>query len=88
MTRYAETFNINRRVYGIERLADGRLRCWVGGCGIGVADSMDEARQILHGYAISEATALVGSATEQLTRAREALVLLGADHFNLGRFRV
>lgn len=65
-----------------------RFKLWAGGCGIGQAKKIEDARYALHAFVV---TRLLEEAKEARARAKvcsEALELLGTDSFNLGRFRV
>lgn len=96
--RYAETYVINGRTYGIEDYSQPgdhffpekphkRFKLWAGGCGIGDHDSLDEARKMLHAYAYSHVNAEYHGHQERAVSAQRALQKLGGDPFNLGRFR-
>lgn len=89
MTIYAEAFRVNRVTYLIKGDPGGRLTVWRSGSMIAETKlGIDDARSILHGYAISQAHAEIGSAERQLIDATSTLERLGQDKFNLGRFRI
>ena len=98
-TRYAETFSINGRAYGIEDyeqpgdhffpdLPHKRFKLWVGGASIGEHNLLGEARKALHGYAVSLVTAEYHGHQERMVRAQRVLQRLGDDQYNLSEFQV
>lgn len=94
---YAETYIIGGQTYGIEDYTQPgdhffpgndhkRFRLWRSGCGIGQTDDLDEARRLLHGYALSEARAAYHGHQERMISAEKTMAKLGDDPFNLGKF--
>lgn len=63
-----------------------RFMLWSGGCGIGEADTLEEARQLLQAFIVSQLHVECGVLRETLVRNQAALDWLGGDPFRLGRF--
>lgn len=97
MVDYAETYKINGQNYGIEdysRPGDHfmpsephkRFRLWRSGCGIGQADNISKAREMLHSYALAQALAEYSDHKQRMEAAGHVVTKLGGDPFNLGKF--
>lgn len=98
--RYRDSFKINGRLYGIEDYEDGkkdhfmpdkakqRFHLWAGGCGIGGADTIERARELLHGYVTSHLRAERAGFRERADAADRCLSKLGDDMWGLARFQV
>lgn len=87
MTAYVESFKIANTIYGICKDDDGTFNCWVGGCGIGMRKkTMQEARELIHGYAVERMQRHTAHLAAELEKHEEVLAKLGDDPFNLGRF--
>lgn len=99
MVDYIETFKIDGMVYGIEDLtAPGdhfihtepysRYQLWRGGCGIGNADTIAEARTQIHEYAKRCVSAALKKASNRVSELTVTATKLGSDPFNLCMFLV
>jgi hypothetical protein len=85
--KYIEEYKINGRVYGIEDNQDGevhyftegkkRYNTWVGGCGIGSFDELEDARRVLWTYAR-------GDINRKLLNLEDDMSNLVADRHKLG----
>ena len=63
-----------------------RFRLWRNGCGVGQADSLEEARQLIHDYArhhLQDEFERLDKTLAGITASRKKL---GDDVFRLGRF--
>lgn len=88
MVDYAETFVINDRMYGIQRLKDGRCQNWAGGCGIGEHPNHILAREALYRYIVTENQRYKRQWTTMAERCSKVLEDLGEDDvFNLAQFK-
>lgn len=101
MGNYRETFTILSRTYGIEDLdqpgphffvtrtqdAHGRFRLWAGGCSIGQANTIEEARQKLHAYIATRLGENLRNYQVQVAELTNALAVL-EDPFHLALFLV
>jgi hypothetical protein len=96
---YRETFIISGRRYGIEDYEEPgdhfmpdephqRFRLWYGGSSVGGADTIAEARNLLHTYTVSQTSAEYHGYQERMVRAQNTLAKLGGDSFGLARFQV
>lgn len=65
---------------------DVGFQLWQNGCGIGSASSVEEARKILHAYALSDLRVRRDRARRDLDAINDALINLSADPFYLARF--
>jgi hypothetical protein len=94
---YRETFRIGSDTYGIEdheqpgehffpEERKQRFRTWHNGCGVDWADSMYEARTLIHADAVSQARMERAGHHERVVRAQRVLDRLGDDPFNLAKF--
>lgn len=100
MVDYVEEFTVLGKRLGIEDMEDTRpgvehffpehathrYQLWAGGCGVGRANTIQEAREILHDYAIRQARDLADKATRSLEAANAVLKKLGEDPTYLFRF--
>ena len=95
---YREQFCVGTSTFGIEDyeqrgdhffpdLPHKRFHLWRNGCGIGQADTIDEARKIIHIYVVSHFRAARAGHRERMQEAERILGSLGDDPFNLGRFK-
>jgi hypothetical protein len=87
MPEYIEEFKINECSYRISDDVD-HYSIWKGGSSIGKADSIHEARHLLHGYAVNQMRAEIGSYELQAHKAKTTLQRLTDDYFYLARFMV
>lgn len=96
---YCEEFSIGGRTYGIEDYEKPgdhffpenphkRFRLWVAGGGCGQADTIEEARKLLHTYAVSQTNAECHGHQERMVSAQRTLQKLGDDPFKLGSFLI
>lgn len=95
---YREAYQIGRASYGIEDQQDGkeghffpedrkyRFRVWRNGCGLGGRDTIEEARKLLHNYAVIQLAQERESAQRTVDEAHALLLRLEGDVFYLGRF--
>lgn len=102
MSEYIESFNIpGVKNFGIEdryaehdpskpawpRVDDQkRYQVWAGGCGIGTASSLEEAREMIHGYAMKQISADLTTHRQKIDQLEWTANSLGVDPFYLGRF--
>lgn len=99
---YRESFNIpGCPNLGIEDYDDGlpdeqhfmrgeakkRFQLWSGGCGIGTADTIEEARRKIFDYAMQYLSDEKFKANQKLNLVAGSLETLDADVFNLARFK-
>jgi len=91
---YKEAYDINGQNCGIEHIKptkvgvpqDELYKVWVGGCSIGVADTIGEARKHLHEHMRGAMFNKSGELNAKLMQAQFAYNQLGDDPFYLGRF--
>lgn len=99
---YIEEFTILDKPFGIEDYKDGRppsehffvdgvtkrYQLWSGGCGIGTASTLHEARGKIHQHAFNMIKSRLKTANDSAQKAVQALTLLGDDPAFLFRFEV
>jgi hypothetical protein len=100
MVKYRESFKVNGRLYGIEDYEDGqddhfmpdratqRFHLWAGGCGIGGANSIEDARRLVHSYIVSHLRAERAGFQERANNADRCLSKLGEDFWGLAKFQL
>lgn len=66
-----------------------RFHCWLGGCGIGEFDTIQQARQHVYNYAVSRAVEDLTKVKARLHKLNKLVESLGdEDTFNLAKFKV
>ncbi len=93
---YVEQYEITGRVLGIEELMpesdkriDGiRYQLWVGGCGVGRAKTIEEARGALVRYMVGYLGILIEDHEERLAKARQARIILQIGQAGIEYFEV
>lgn len=63
-----------------------RFQVWSGGCGIGYAADMNEAREIIHTHVTKRLSGDLKKHRQQVNQLEWAMHMLGSDQFNLGKF--
>lgn len=86
-TKYAETYRVGGRLYGLEKTEDG-YALWAGGCGVGRAADLESARSLLHTYIVSHTRAERAGWHDRYVAANKTLARLEGDVFNLAKFAV
>ena len=98
MIKYRESFRIGKENWGIEDYKQPgdhfmpdkkhlRFKIWLGGCGVGEFDSIEESRQFIFDCANSNIRRRILNVEKTIKTLKYELKLLGDDSFNLGRFR-
>lgn len=82
-----ETFLINGRRYSIESCQPKSFGIYYTSTAIGQSTSLDDARKLLHAYAVSQTNAEYHGYQERMASAQRAVQKLGTDPFNLRIFR-
>jgi hypothetical protein len=65
-----------------------RYQLWSGGCGIGQADTLEEARNKVLAFAKLRLIEQIAPLEKKTREIKQSIALLGDDVFNLGRFKV